>query len=111
MMTAALQGSRRPARLRAGFSFVAFAIASALAPASAQVTASADYLARMDADRDGRISLVEHRARLSAVLEARGNDAAATLQNLQAWCKEAEASGIRALEDFSARLKGYQLQA
>jgi stearoyl-CoA desaturase (delta-9 desaturase) len=56
-------------------------------------------------------ALVEHRARLAAVLEARGNDASATLQNLQAWCKEAEASGIRALQDFSARLKGYQLQA
>lgn len=55
-------------------------------------------------------ALVEHRARLAAVLEARGNDAAANLQNLQAWCKEAEASGIRALQDFSARLKGYQLQ-
>jgi stearoyl-CoA desaturase (delta-9 desaturase) len=56
-------------------------------------------------------ALVEHRARLAAVLEARGNDAAATLQNLQAWCREAEASGNRALQDFSARLKGYQLQA
>jgi stearoyl-CoA desaturase (delta-9 desaturase) len=56
-------------------------------------------------------ALVEHRARLAAVLEARGNDAAATLQNLQQWCREAEASGIRALEDFSARLKGYQLNA
>jgi stearoyl-CoA desaturase (delta-9 desaturase) len=56
-------------------------------------------------------ALVEHRARLAAVLEARGNDAAATLQNLQAWCREAESSGIRALQDFSARLKGYQLQA
>lgn len=55
-------------------------------------------------------ALVEHRARLAAVLEARGNDAAGTLQNLQAWCKEAEASGIRALQDFSARLKGYHLQ-
>ncbi|KGQ19127.1 Fatty acid desaturase [Lysobacter dokdonensis DS-58] len=56
-------------------------------------------------------ALVEHRARLAAVLEARGNDASATLQNLQQWCKDAEASGIRALQDFSARLKGYQLQA
>ena len=55
-------------------------------------------------------ALVEHRARLSAVLEARGNDAAATLHNLQAWCAEAEASGIRALQEFSARLKGYSLQ-
>ena len=55
-------------------------------------------------------ALVEHRARLAAVLEARGNDAAATLHNLQAWCAEAEASGIRALQEFSARLKGYSLQ-
>jgi stearoyl-CoA desaturase (delta-9 desaturase) len=55
-------------------------------------------------------ALVEHRARLAAVLGARGNDAAATLHNLQAWCAEAEASGIRALQDFSARLKGYSLQ-
>jgi len=55
-------------------------------------------------------ALVEHRARLAAVLEARGNDAAATLHNLQAWCAEAEASGIRALQDFSTRLKGYSLQ-
>ena len=55
-------------------------------------------------------ALVEHRARLAAVLEARGNDAAATLHNLQAWCHEAEASGIRVLQEFSARLKGYSLQ-
>ena len=55
-------------------------------------------------------ALVEHRARLAAVLEARGNDASATLHNLQAWCREAEASGIRVLQDYSARLKGYSLQ-
>lgn len=56
-------------------------------------------------------TLVEHRARLAAVLEARGNDAAAMRQNLQAWCRDAEASGIRALQEFSARLKGYALVA
>ncbi len=55
-------------------------------------------------------TLVEYRARLAAVLEARGNDASATLQALQAWCREAEASGIRVLQDYSARLKGYSLQ-
>ena len=55
-------------------------------------------------------TLVEHRARLSEVLEARSHDAAERLQRLQAWCREAEASGIRALQDYSARLKGYSLQ-
>ena len=58
-----------------------------------------------------RIStLVEYRRRLAAVLEARTSNAGEALQNLQAWCREAEASGIRALQEYSARLKGYTLQ-
>ena len=56
-------------------------------------------------------ALVEHRARLAAVLEARSQNAADTLRHLQEWCHEAEASGIRALQEFSARLKGYSLQS
>ena len=56
-------------------------------------------------------TLVEHRARLAAVLEARSQNAADTLHQLQAWCHEAESSGIRALQEFSARLKGYSLQS
>ena len=56
-------------------------------------------------------ALVEHRARLAAVLEARSQNAADTLRHLQEWCHDAEASGIRALQEFSARLKGYSLQS
>ena len=56
-------------------------------------------------------TLVEHRARLSELLEARSNDAAQRLKALQAWCHEAEASGIRALQAYSERLKGYSLQS
>ena len=56
-------------------------------------------------------ALVEHRARLAAVLEARSQNAADTLRHLQEWCHDAEASGIRVLQDFSARLKGYSLQS
>ena len=55
--------------------------------------------------------LVEHRARLAALLEARGNDAAERLKLLQAWCHEAEASGIATLQNYAARLKGYALTA
>jgi stearoyl-CoA desaturase (delta-9 desaturase) len=55
-------------------------------------------------------TLVEYRRRLAAVLEARSQNASDTLHALQAWCHEAEASGIRVLQDFSARLKGYSLQ-
>ena len=54
-------------------------------------------------------ALVEHRARLAALLEARSHDAAERLHQLQAWCQEAEASGIRALQEYSMRLKGYAL--
>lgn len=53
--------------------------------------------------------LVEHRARLATLLEARSNDAQERLRQLQAWCQEAEASGIRALQEYSMRLKGYAL--
>ena len=42
-------------------------------------------------------------------LEARSQTATDTLHHLQDWCHEAEASGIRALQEFSARLKGYSL--
>ena len=56
-------------------------------------------------------TLVEHRARLTALLEARSHDASERLRQLQAWCHEAEASGIRALQEYSARLKGYSLQS
>jgi stearoyl-CoA desaturase (Delta-9 desaturase) len=55
-------------------------------------------------------TLIEYRTRLAAVLEARGHDAADTLQQLQAWCREAEASGIQALQEFSMRMKGYAVQ-
>ena len=56
-------------------------------------------------------ALVEARARLAQVLTARSNDAAERLHQLQAWCREAEASGIHALQAYAARLKGYSLQA
>ena len=56
-------------------------------------------------------TLVEHRARLAAVLEARSTSASETLHHLQAWCHDAEASGNRALQEFSARLKGYSLRS
>jgi stearoyl-CoA desaturase (delta-9 desaturase) len=56
------------------------------------------------------LTLVEYRRRLAAVLEARTSNAGEALQNLQAWCREAEATGIRQLQEYSARLKGYSLQ-
>ena len=55
-------------------------------------------------------TLVDYRAQLAQVLESRSVDANERLQRLQAWCAEAEASGVRALQEYAARLKGYALQ-
>ncbi len=52
-------------------------------------------------------TVAEYRARLAELMELRGTDA--SLNALQAWVKEAEQSGIKALEQFSARLRGYAL--
>jgi stearoyl-CoA desaturase (delta-9 desaturase) len=51
----------------------------------------------------------EFRARLAAVLERGNGSGEAMLANLQEWCREAEASGIRTLQEFSVRLRGYAL--
>ncbi|MBA3487468.1 MAG: fatty acid desaturase [Lysobacter sp.] len=61
------------------------------------------------AERPRMATVAEYRQRLAQVLDERSNDAQATLHKLQAWCSEAEASGIQALEEFSLRLKGYTL--
>lgn len=72
-----------------------------------------DAKAQMDAwiSSSPRIqALIEHRQRLVAVLETRSHNAGDALASLQAWCREAEASGVRALQDYAARLRGYALQ-
>jgi len=53
--THATPGRRRPGVLLCG---LVFALAGA--PAAAQVTATAEYLERMDSDGDGRVSLQEY---------------------------------------------------
>lgn len=69
-----------------------------------------EQLQQWVAERPRIHTLIEYRARLRAVLEARSHDASERLSQLQAWCQEAEASGIRALQEYSERLKGYSLQ-
>jgi Ca2+-binding EF-hand superfamily protein len=61
--------------MRAGLFLCAACVAASLvAPVFAQVVASADYLARMDVDRDGRISLVEYQDWLSYAFDAMDAD-------------------------------------
>ncbi|QWF16833.1 DesA family fatty acid desaturase [Lysobacter capsici] len=60
-------------------------------------------------ERPRMATVADFRQRLAQVLDDRSHDAQATLSRLHAWCVEAEASGIQALQQFSARLKGYAL--
>ena len=66
----------KPARSRAGF-FLAVCLAAT--PAFAQVRASSEYLARMDVDQDGRVSLVEYQDWLSYAFDAMDADHDGTL--------------------------------
>jgi hypothetical protein len=63
--------STKPARLRAGFSLLAWL---ACGGAFAQVVHTAEYLARMDADADGRVSLPEYQDWLSYAFDAMDAD-------------------------------------
>ena len=50
-----------------------------------------------------------YRQRLLAIYEIKSAQAETKLEALRAWCADAEASGIAALQQYSARLKGYAL--
>jgi stearoyl-CoA desaturase (delta-9 desaturase) len=52
-------------------------------------------------------TVMDYRRRLHELMENRNGEA--MLEGLKQWCREAEESGIRALSEFAARLKGYQL--
>ncbi len=68
-----------------------------------------DKLQTVLAKRPTLRTVVDFRARLAALMEQRG--AEQTLKGLQQWIAEAEQSGIRALQDFAARLKSYTVAA
>jgi len=50
----------------------------------------------------------QYRDRLQQIWGRTATSQDALLQSLQDWCREAEATGIKALEDFSRSLRGYQ---
>lgn len=61
-------------RFRSHTHVLACAAALIAAPATAQVTATGDYLARMDADHDGRVSLPEYQDWMSYAFDAMDRD-------------------------------------
>jgi stearoyl-CoA desaturase (delta-9 desaturase) len=64
-------------------------------------------LQAMLAKRPTLRTVCDFRNRLAALMEQRG--AEQTLKSLQQWIAEAEQSGIRSLQEFAARLKGYRV--
>jgi hypothetical protein len=74
-MHASWSNTRRPAQRCAGFFMRApfacmLCVAGCALPALAQMRVTGDYLARMDANRDGRIALVEYQDWLSYAFDA-----------------------------------------
>jgi stearoyl-CoA desaturase (delta-9 desaturase) len=55
-------------------------------------------------------TIYDFKQRLKAVWTQRSKDQAELLARLQAWCAEAEASGVSALREFSRQLRGYRSQ-
>jgi stearoyl-CoA desaturase (delta-9 desaturase) len=55
-------------------------------------------------------TIYEFRQRLSELWNQHGKDHAELLTRLQAWCADAEASGIAALQEFAQQLRGYRSQ-
>ena len=68
-----------------------------------------EHLTQWVSQRPTMAVVMEYRRRLHEVLEDRNGES--MLESLRHWCSEAEASGIRALQDFSTRLKGYHLSS
>jgi stearoyl-CoA desaturase (delta-9 desaturase) len=60
---------------------------------------------------NSRINTVyQYKQRLQALWGRSAVTQEALLQSLQDWCKQAEATGIKALQDFARSLKGYTLR-
>jgi len=53
----------------------------------------------------------DYRRRLQAIWQERGASQERLLQALEEWCRQAEASGIRALQEFARTLPSYSLRA
>jgi stearoyl-CoA desaturase (delta-9 desaturase) len=69
-----------------------------------------DKLAATLATNQTLQTIYEFKQKLKAVWTQRSKDQAELLARMQAWCVEAEASGIAALREFSQQLRGYRSQ-
>jgi stearoyl-CoA desaturase (delta-9 desaturase) len=70
---------------------------------------SLDRLGNLLEDNTTLRTVLEFREKLSAIWSGATVSNEKLLQQLKEWCQEAEASGIKALEDFVDRLRSYRL--
>jgi len=70
-----------------------------------------ERLSALLADNSTLRTVHEYREKLSEIWSGANVSNERLVQQLKDWCTEAEASGIKVLEDFSARLRSYQLSA
>ncbi len=68
---------------------------------------SRERLSQWVSQRPTMATVMEYRQRLHELMETRNGEA--MLEGLKQWCREAEESGIRALQEFAGRIKGYRL--
>ncbi len=66
-----------------------------------------EHLARVLADQPALKTVHEFRQKLQALWEEANVSNDKLVQQLRDWCTEAEASGIKVLQDYAARLRGY----
>ena len=71
---------------------------------------SKDRLARILEHSPSLAMVYQHKKRLSAIWEERSATREGLLLALQEWCREAEESGIRALQEFARTLPCYSLE-
>lgn len=55
-------------------------------------------------------TIYQYRLRLQAIWSRTSQNSAEMLEALKQWCRDAEASGVRALEDFARTLRAYTVQ-
>jgi stearoyl-CoA desaturase (delta-9 desaturase) len=68
-----------------------------------------DRLSRLLDENQTLRTVYQFRQRLQALWERRAASQEGLLESLQEWCRQAEATGIRSLQDFAQRLRQYSL--
>ncbi len=71
---------------------------------------SAEIIERVLQQDKTLATIYQFKQQLKEVWKSSGNGQPGRVERLQAWCAASEQSGIRALEDFAAFLRGYRLQ-